>query len=74
MTVTTELRSDLERLHALEAEHRLTLRVLAVAIEQLLRATGSELIYISSVAVRDAHALTAWRDKQSDDFVLTVAP
>jgi hypothetical protein len=74
MTTIADDTDELVRLRALEREHRLALRVLAVAIEQLLRATDSEQIVISPAALSAARTLSAWRDKQSNGFVLTVAP
>ena len=72
--MTTTDASFEHRLDELLHEHRLTLRVLAITVEQLLRETEAEQVVISTEALAGAHKLSAWRDKATNDFILSVTP
>lgn len=64
---------EITRLRVLETEYRVTLKVLAVAVEQLLEATGGEHLVISDGALFDTPDLVAWRNPELCQVVVTVA-
>lgn len=65
--------AEAARLAELESERSLHLRLLAVVIEQLLRATEADQVEISRLALSEARPLQAWNDT-GGDYVLTVIP
>lgn len=52
----------LARLIDVEKEYRVTILVLSVIIEQLLRTTGGQTVEITDQALADAPDLRAWRN------------
>ena len=64
---------ELARLRALESEYRVTLKVLALAVERLLAATGAERLEIDDQAMTDTPDLVAWREHDAARVVIAVA-
>ena len=58
-----EFLDQMARLRDLEKEYRVTLLVLSVVAEQLLRNTGGTSVEISDTALADAPDLKAWRNE-----------
>lgn len=61
------------RLRALEAEYRVTVKVLAVVIEQLLGQTSGQHVVITDETLMNSPDLVAWRDESESQVVITVA-
>jgi hypothetical protein len=76
--VTHTYGSQYERYKALQAEYRVTVRVLAVVVEQLLDhfgdLKGKELheIALADALVNDAPELVAWRDEAKRQTIIRV--
>lgn len=60
-------------LHVLQAEYRITVRVLSLLAERLAQATGQSRIEISFEALMDTPDLHAWRDNQRSAVMITTA-
>lgn len=63
--------SKLERLERIEREYLLTIRVLAVVVEQFLRHNVGEWVEISDEILADTPDLHAWRDSRNHRIVIT---
>lgn len=63
--MNNQFQSEYERLKAIEAEYRMTIRVVAVLAERLLLNPDAELT-ISDRAMIDCPELIAWRDPANE--------
>lgn len=63
----------LARLLATQREYNVTIRVLAIVVEMLLKVTGAEQAEIGDAAIQDAPDLKAWRDDPRNAVVIEVA-
>jgi hypothetical protein len=64
------LLKSVERLLDLEVEYDMTVRVLAVLVEQVQHLSRSDEIHISDETLLDQPDLTAWRDAKSGVITL----
>lgn len=69
--VVDGITAELERLHALEREYRITVAALAVVVEQLLVLTHGTSVCISDEALAACPDLGAWRDAPARAVVIT---
>lgn len=68
-----EFLDQMARLRDLEKEYRVTLLVLSVLVEQMLRMTGGTSVEIADSALADAPDLNAWRNEQRYTVELAVS-
>lgn len=60
-----DLVRELHHLRVIEAEYRATQMVMAVLVEELLRATGGTVVEVGQAALRDTPDLFAWKDPET---------
>lgn len=57
----------------MEREYRITVRVLAVAVERLLALTGGDLVEITDQALAGSPDLRAWREPAKSAVLIAVS-
>jgi len=72
MTAIEEFAAELAELRAFKAEYSVTVRVLAVVVEQLLAEVGGDTIEITDEALENSPDLKAWRIPDLSTVAITV--
>lgn len=75
MTSTSEVDdadAELDRLRAIAAEYSVTVRVLAVIVELLLREIGGDVVEIEDATLANSPDLKAWRENEREAVAITV--
>lgn len=70
--VVDDAGDELDRLRAISAEYHVTIRVLAVTIELLLKELGGDVVQISDEALAASPDIRAWRVPEHQGVAITV--